>query len=295
MRFLVKKGEAMFKYGVHTFIWSEDFAENDLPLIQRAKSLGFDALDIGIMAPDGFPTDQVKQRLKEVGIEVATTWPGAKDANIINPNPEIRKRGIEVLKELVDVNVEIGSKILGGEIFAAAGYLTGRPRTQQEWDWSVEGIREVALYAKDKSDLVLAVETVNRFETHFLNISEDGVKYCQDVGTGNVKVHLDSYHMMREETNFTKAVEVCGKDYLGYVHVCENNRGIPGTGLVPWEEFFTVLKKVGYEGPLTIEAFDPSFDELNKITATWRYYTDTGEQLAICGLRNLKEVEKSLA
>jgi D-psicose/D-tagatose/L-ribulose 3-epimerase len=284
----------MFKFGIHTFIWSEYFSEKDLPLIGRAKELGFDAIDIGMMGPEGFPTNQVKQKIKEVGIGAASSYPGSKDANILNPDPEIRKRGIEELKKVVDINAEIGSRVIGGEIFGAAGYLTGRPRTQEEWDWSVECMREVALYAKDKSDLILGVEPVNRFETHFLNIAEDAVKYCKDVGTGNVKVHLDSYHMMREETNFTKAVEVCGKEYLGYVHVCENNRGIPGTGLVPWKEFFTALKGVGYEGPLTIEAFDPSFEELNKITATWRYYTETGEELAIQGLRNLKEVEKSL-
>jgi len=284
----------MFKFGIHTFIWSEYFSEKDLPLIGRAKELGFDAIDFGIMGPEGFPTNQVKQKIKEVGIGAASSYPGSKDANILNPDPEIRKRGIEELKKVVDINAEIGSRVIGGEIFGAAGYLTGRPRTQEEWDWSVECMREVALYAKDKSDLILGVEPVNRFETHFLNIAEDAVKYCKDVGTGNVKVHLDSYHMMREETNFTKAVEVCGKEYLGYVHTCENNRGIPGTGLVPWKEFFTALKRVGYEGPLTIEAFDPSFEELNKLTATWRYYTETGEELAIQGLRNLKEVEKSL-
>ena len=284
----------MFKFGIHTFIWTEDFSEKDLPLIDRAKELGFDAIDIGMMGPEGFPTNQVKQKIKEVGIGAASTWPGSRDANILNPDPEIRKRGIEWLKKAVDINAEIGSKVIGGLTFGAAGYLTGRPRTQEEWDWSVECMREVALYAKDKSDLILGVEPVNRFETHFLNIAEDAVKYCKDVGTGNVKVHLDSYHMMREETNFTKAVEACGKKYLGYVHVCENNRGIPGTGLVPWKEFFTALKRVGYEGPLTIEAFDPSFEELNKLTATWRYYTETGEELAIQGLRNLKEVEKSL-
>ncbi len=284
----------MFKFGVHTFIWSENFSAKDLPLIERAKSLGFEAIDIGIMDPSEFPTKQVKEKVKEVGIEVVTTWPGAKDANMIHANPEIRKKGIEILKKLVDINAEIGSKILGGEIFGAAGYVSGKPRTQQEWDWSVGGMREVALYAKSNSDVVLALEPVNRFETHFLNIAEDAVKYCKDVGTGNIKVHLDSYHMMREETNFTKAVEVCGKDYLGYVHVCENNRGIPGTGLVPWKEFFTALKKVGYERPLSIEAFDPSFEELNKITGTWRYFTKTAEELAIQGLKNLKEIEKSL-
>ena len=36
----------------------------------------------------------------------------------------------------------------------------------------------------------------------------------------------DCFHMIREETSYREAVEVCGKAYLGYVHVCENNRGI---------------------------------------------------------------------
>lgn len=284
----------MFKFGISTFIWSEYFTEKDLPLFEKAKSLGFDAIDIGIMDPDNFPAEQIREKVKEVGIEVTTITPMSNNANFIDPNPEIRKNGVELLKKLVDINIKIGSKILGGEVYAANSYLTGKPRTNDEWEWSVECMREVAVYAKNKSDLILAPEAVTRFETHFLNIAEDAVKYCRDVGTGNVKVHLDSYHMIREETNFTKAVEVCGRDYLGYVHVCENNRGIPGTGLVPWKEFFTALRKIGYEGLLTIEAFDPSFEVINKLTASWRYYADTGEELAIQGLKNLKEIEKSL-
>jgi D-psicose/D-tagatose/L-ribulose 3-epimerase len=201
------------------------------------------------------------------------------------------------MKKLVDINVELGSRIIGGVNYAGWGCLTGKPRTSQEWDWSVHAMREVAQYAKDQSDVVIAVEPVNRFETHFLNIAEDAVKYCKEVGTGNVKVHLDSFHMIREETSFTGAVNTCGNEYLGYVHVCENNRGIPGTGLVPWREFFTALKHIGYSGPVVIESFDPGFEELNRLCAIWRKFAETGEILAVEGLKNLKaiasQVEKS--
>ena len=284
----------MFKFGVDTFIWSEDFTEKDLPLIEKAKSLGFEVLDIAIAHPEEFATGLVKEKIKEVAIEIVTTTTLSKNTNLIDPNPEVRKNGIELLKKLVDINVEIGSKILGGVNYAAWGYLTGRPRTEDEWNWSVESMREVGFYAKNKSDMIIAVEPVNRFETHFLNIAEDAVRYCQDVGTGNVKVHLDSFHMIREELSFTEAVEVCGKGYLGYVHVCENNRGIPGTGLVPWKEFFAALKRIGYTGHLVIESFDPGFQELNRLCAIWRKFADTGEELAIQGLKNLKKIEKSL-
>lgn len=284
----------MFKYGVNTFVWTENFTEKDVPLIERAKALGFDAIDIGLLNPDTFPTKQVRDKVKQVGIEAVTLTVLPKTANIIDPNPEVRRKGVEFLKKVIDINVEIGSKVAAGVIYAAVGYLTGKPRTKEEWKWSVECMKEASLYAKSKSDLVLATEALNRFETHFLNIAEDAVKYCKDVGTGNVKVHLDSYHMINEETSFAKAVESCGKKYLGYVHTCENNRGIPGSGLVPWKEFFKALKKIGYNGILTIEAFDPSLDVINRVTASWRTYAKTAEETAVQGLRNLKEIEKSL-
>jgi len=284
----------MFRFGVDSLIWTEDFTVKDLPLIEKAKSLGFAVFDINVAHPERFPTEAVKDKVKEVGIEVVTTIGLPRDSNLIDPNPETRRNGIKTLKKLVDINIEIGSKILGGVIYAAWGYITGRPRTENEWKWSVESMQEVTLYAKSKSDMIIAVEPVNRFETHFLNVAEDAVRYCQDVGTGNLKVHLDTFHMIREELSFTEAVETCGKEYLGYIHTCENNRGIPGTGLVPWKEFLTALRKIDYDGPLVIESFDPGFEELNRLCAIWRKFAETGEELALEGLKNLKDIEKRL-
>lgn len=284
----------MFKFGVDTFIWSEAFSEKDLWIIPKAKELGFEVLDIAISHPENFPTSLVKKKVEEVGIEVVTTTTLSEEANLISPDPDIRAQGVEHMKLLVDINVELGSKITGGVNYAAWGYLPGRPRTEEEWEWSITAMREVAEYAREKSDLIIAVEPVNRFETHFLNIAEDAVRYCQEVGTGNVKVHLDSFHMIREETSFRGAVEVCGKEYLGYVHVCENNRGIPGTGLVPWREFFQALKDIGYNGPLVIESFDPGFEELNRQCAIWRKLAESGEELAVKGLKNLKAIAQEI-
>ncbi|MHB1276351.1 MAG: sugar phosphate isomerase/epimerase family protein [Candidatus Humimicrobiaceae bacterium] len=288
----------MFKIGVATFIWTENFVEKDLYIIDKAKELGFDAIDICISHPENFPSKQVKERVKEVGIEVVTTTVLGKETNLIDPDEKVRKKGIEFLKKVIDIDYALDAKILGGVNYAGWGCLSGKPRTTDEWNWSVEAMKAAAGYAKENGDLVIAVEPVNRFETHFLNIAEDAVKYCKDVNgngdVGNVKVHLDAFHMIREELSFTKAVETCGKDFLGYVHVCENNRGIPGTGLVPWKEFFTAIKKSGYGGPLVIESFDPSFEELNRMCAIWRKFANSGEELAVKGLANLRKIAESI-
>jgi D-psicose/D-tagatose/L-ribulose 3-epimerase len=284
----------MFKFGVDSFIWSENFSKEDLWIIPKAKELGFETIDIAIAHPENFPTQLVKKKIESVGLEIVTTTTLSKETNLISPDSQVRKNGIKNLKLLVDINIKLGSKILGGVNYAAWGYLTGKPRTEQEWNWSVNAMKEVANYAKEKGELVIAVECVNRFETHFLNIAEDAVRYCKDVGIDNIKVHLDSFHMIREELNFRKAVETCGKEYLGYVHVCESNRGIPGTGLVPWKEFFTALKDIGYSGPLVIESFDPGFKELNSQCAIWRKFAESGEELAVQGLKNLREIAKKI-
>lgn len=285
----------MFKFGVDTFIWAENFTESDLWIIRKAKQLGFTPLDIAIAHPEKFPTGKVLEVARETGMELVTTSTLNADTNLISPDAKIRAQGVRSLKTLVDINYALGSKIMAGVIYAGWGCLSGKPRTEQEWQWSVEAMHEVARYARDRGNLTIAVEPVNRFETHFLNIAEDAVRYCKDVGTGNMKVHLDCFHMIREETSFRGAVETCGKEYLGYIHVCESNRGIPGTGLVPWKEFFTALKYIGYKGPLVIESFDPGFEELNRLCAIWRKFADSGEELAVQGKKNLEAIAAEVA
>jgi D-psicose/D-tagatose/L-ribulose 3-epimerase len=285
----------MFSFGVDSFIWSESFSEKDLWIIPKAKELGFETIDLAVAHPEKFPTARVKKAAADAGIRLVTTHTLNKETNLISSDARTRARGVSALKTMVDINYELGSPIFGGVIYAGWGCISGKPRTQQEWDWSVAAMREAAQHAKKGGSLILAVEPVNRFETHFLNIAEDAVRYCKDVGTGNVKVHLDCFHMTHEENSFRGAVEACGKEYLGYVHVCESNRGVPGTGLVPWKEFFEACGRIGYFGPMVIESFDPGFEELNRLCAIWRKFADTGEELAVQGLANLKRISASVA
>lgn len=280
-----------FKFGVDSFIWSEVFKEEDLWIIPRAEELGFEVIDIAVAHPETFPTQAVKEALAKTSLAVVTTTTLGADTNLISPDPAIRAAGVRSLKTLVDINKELGSPLMGGVDYAGWGCLTGKPKTDDEWNWSVEAMREVASYAKETyPGFKICVEPCNRFETHFINTAAEGIAYCKAVGTGNMGVHLDCFHMIREETSYSGAVKECGKEYLGYVHVCENTRGIPGTGLVPFAEFFQALEDIDYDGYCTIESFDPNFVELNGQCAIWRKFADTGEDLAIQGLANLQRI-----
>jgi len=279
-----------FKFGVDTFIWAEEFSEKDLWIIEKAKGLGFELIDFAVADPFTFPTEAVKNELDRVGIDRVLTTTLTDATNPISPDESVREMSLKALKKAIDICNVLSAPILGGVNYAAWGYLTKKPPTEQEWEWSVDVLGKAADYAKETGNVNICVEVVQRDETHLLNTAADGVRFCKDTGRDNVKVHLDCFHMIREEKSFTDAVKVCGKEYLKYIHVNENDRGIPGTGLVPFKEFFGALIDIDYDGPLVIESFDPSFETLAGNCAIWRKLADSGEDLAIRGLANLKAI-----
>lgn len=277
------------KFGIHSLLFSETFLEKDLPLLDKCKRLGFDAVELLPFDPDNFPAAKVRSAAADLGLTINTGYGMPAEYNIISPDAAVRRRGIEFSKKLIDLSYEAGAEIFGGMIYCGWGYLTGKMRTRQEWQWGVDGYREIAGYALQAGDLVLGIEPVNRFESHFINVARDAVKFIEDVGLPNVKVHLDTFHMIREEDDIPRAVIETG-DHVGYVHACENQRGIPGTGQVPWRAFFKALKQIGYDGCITIESFDPEMENIAKLCCIWRKFADSPEQLASEGLRFLKEV-----
>jgi D-psicose/D-tagatose/L-ribulose 3-epimerase len=281
--------EVLVIFGIHSLLFRETFIEKDLPLLDRCKRLGFDAVEIIPFDPDNFPARKVRSAAADLGLTINTGYGMPEPYNVISPDPAVRARGREFARRLVDLSNEAGAKVFAGAVYCGWGYLTGKMRTPDEWKWGVEACHEVADYARQGSDLVIGIETLNRFESHFINTVADAKRFVDDIGLPNVKVHLDTFHMIREEDDIVKAV-LGAKGYVGYVHAGENQRGVPGSGLVPWEGFFDALRDIGYDGCVTIESFDPGIESVAKLCCMWRKMADSPEQLATEGLAFLESV-----
>ncbi|MCC7155012.1 MAG: sugar phosphate isomerase/epimerase [Bryobacterales bacterium] len=277
-------------FGIHSLLFTETFLDKDLILLDKFQRMGFDAVEIIPFDPDRFPAARVRQAAASLGLTINTGYGMPEEYNIISPDASVRRRGIDFSKRLIDLSNEAGAKVFGGMIYCGWGYLSGRMRTAEEWKWGVEGYQEIAAYASQCSGLVLGIEPVNRFESHFINVASDAVKFIQAVGFPNVKVHLDTFHMIREEDDMIRAVLETGSN-IGYIHACENQRGIPGRGMVPWRAFFGALGQVGYDGCVTIESFDPDMPKIAKLCCIWRKLADSPEQLASEGLAFLKRIQ----
>ena len=73
----------MYKFGVHSFVWTDNFNEKDLYIITRAKELGFGVLDIAIVRPEKFPVKRLREKAEEVDMEIVTTPSLNTDNNLI--------------------------------------------------------------------------------------------------------------------------------------------------------------------------------------------------------------------
>ena len=277
------------KYAAHSLMWTAEFTEKDLHLFDKLKRMGFDGIEIHTNHPETLPKEKIKEKMNETGMKCTFTAALEKDTNIISPDKKKRKAGIEFLKERIELVAELGSDVLGGVIYAAWGEFTGKVRTNEEWSYSKESLLEVAQYGQEKG-VVLALEPVNRFETYFLNTAEDTRKLVEEIDHPNVRIHLDTYHLNIEEESFYEAIKIAG-EYLYHFHLCENNRGIPGTGHVAWSDVFKALKEVKYDRWAVIESFVPAIEEIARMTAIWRKVAPSADAIAEEGLKFVKSKE----
>jgi D-psicose/D-tagatose/L-ribulose 3-epimerase len=63
--------------------------------------------------------------------------------------------------------------------------------------------------------------------------------------------------MVVELRDFAAAIRPLGPRLWG-LHACENDRGVPGGGLVPWTQIFGALKDIAFDGWVVMEAYNSS-------------------------------------
>ena len=100
---------------------------------------------------------------------------------------------------------------------------------------------------------------------------------------------LDTFHMNVEERKLGDAIRAVGPR-LQHFHACENDRGAPGSGHVPWDDIAAALKAVGYDGPVVIESFTAQVKSIARAAAIWRALAPTQDALASDGLAFLKKL-----
>jgi D-psicose/D-tagatose/L-ribulose 3-epimerase len=274
----------MPRYGAHGFLWIDTWTtEKGNQAIAAAAEAGFDFIEIPLLRPDEFEAESHKKRLASVRLEATTSLALPGWAHM----PEEPKKAKEFLFSALDKVQALGSKYLCGCLAYSLGKFTGQPPTSAERQTVVDTLGEVALEAKRRG-IRLGLESVNRYESYFCNTIGDARELILAIGTGNIDLHADTYHMNIEEEGYRGPLVACA-DMLGYIHMSESHRGLIGTGTINWDEVFQGLAEARYKGPLTLESFAAINPDLAAATKLWRPPRHPSKVLAGEGLRFLRE------
>ncbi len=280
----------MIKYGINTFTWVSPFKTKDLWLLDKAKGLGCDLVEIPIEGENDIDYAQAAEAYKRTGLECTVCAVMGASRDPAHEDEAIQRGGVEYLKHLVDATVKMGGNKIGGPLYAAVGrtWQATPDQHKRELERCAKNLKEVAKYAEDKG-VVLAVEPLNRFETSFINLAEQAVELIQLIGSPAMRIMMDTFHANIEEKSLGRAIETAGP-YLVHVHSNENDRGIPGSGHVPWTEVAAALKKINYSGAMVIESFTTEVKEIARAAAIWRPPAPNQDMLATEGMAFLRKL-----
>jgi D-psicose/D-tagatose/L-ribulose 3-epimerase len=277
-------------YGINTFLFASPFRTKDLPFLDRAKSMGFDLVEIPIEGEKDLDYAKAAEAYRRAGLKssICAVMGARRDPS--HPDAAVQKGAIAYMKHCIDAAVTLGAPAVVGPLYSAVGRTWQSTPAQRERDLArcAKNLRTVARYAEDRG-VLLALEPLNRFETSFINLTDQALELADRIDHPSVKLMMDTFHANIEEKSLGKAIERAGKRMI-HVHANENDRGTPGTGHLPWTELAASLKKVGFDGAMVIESFSTSVKQIARAAAVWRPLAPSPEGLATEGLAFLRKL-----
>ena len=266
--------------GVHALVWVGDTSPSSLEFaIKQTKAAGYDLLELSLHDSVNLDAATARAAFEAAGLQVSCSRGLAFDADVSSADPAVVARGEQLLMDSLELTHAMGGTILTGALYSALGKY-GAPLSEAGRANVVGVLRRLATEAAAR-DMTLGLEICNRYETNVINTAHDALRLADDVGADNVFIHLDSYHMNIEESDFASPVREVG-DRLGYVHIGENHRGYLGSGHIDFDTFFDAIAEVGYAGPITFESFSSAvvMPGLSADLAIWRNLWDDQVDLA---------------
>ncbi len=281
----------MAQIGVNAWVWSSpvDTAEFGR-LAPIVKKMGFDLIEVGIESTSDLDYTKAAAIARANGLAVSVCAAMGPDRDLIHADESIRSNGMEYVRHCIDAAQTIGAANVVGPLYSAVGrtWQQSADDRKKDIDLLVGQLQALAAYAGERG-VTICVEPLNRFETSFMNLASQAIEVVDRVDHQACGILLDTFHMNIEERSIGAAIRAAGPR-MRHLHTCENDRGAPGSGHVPWDEVAKACRDIGYSGPMVIESFTDKVKSIARAAAIWRPFAETQDRLATDGLQFLRRL-----
>jgi D-psicose/D-tagatose/L-ribulose 3-epimerase len=278
------------RIGINTFLFTSPFTTRSTKLFPKFKDWGFDTVEIPIESPAHIDPHKVKRELDKSGLVCGTACACMGPDRDLRGTTRQQQTGLKYMMAVIDQMAPLDCPSLVGPVYSAVGRADAVPAGEykQQWRTVVKNLKTLCAYAGDKGKKV-CLEPLNRFETDFINTCDQGLNMLADVGSPNLLLHLDTFHMNIEEKNQAAAIRKAGKK-LGHFHACGSGRGTPGFDHIAWAPIAAALREIGYDKDVVIESFTTDVKVIARAAAIWRRIEPTRDEIAVKGVKFLRSV-----
>jgi Sugar phosphate isomerases/epimerases len=274
------------KIGFCMLLWTTHVTREHEPLLEDLKAAGYDGVEVPIFGGDPDHYAGLGELLDRLGLErTAVSAMGDPAMNLIGDRTA-RNAGIAFMKKAIDCAAALGADRLSGPLHSTLGQFSGKGPTKTEKQRSVASQRAIGDHAARKG-VTIGLEALNRFECYFVNTMADLCAHLDEIDHPHIKAMYDTFHCNIEEQDpiaaFTDNLR-----HIVHVHISENDRGVPGRGNIPWKKTFAAIRRSGYDGWLTIEAFGRGLPDLAAATKVWRDFAESPEAVYREGIAHIR-------
>jgi sugar phosphate isomerase/epimerase len=240
-------------------------AANTNEAIDRVAAAGYPAIEIA--AVPELDVGAASERLDARGLTVSSMcWIGLgyPERDCAHESERIRRQAGDYLRTCLDQAHALGAGTLVlVPTFRTQPDASGREaeldRAAQTISGAIDGI--------SSDGVVIALEALNRYETHLLRTLADADRLRRLIGSPNVQLMADVFHMNIEEDSIAASLRAYA-DHIVHVHLADNQRREPGSGQLDFASVFDALADAAYTGPLAME-FLPATDAAIRAGREW--------------------------
>lgn len=228
-----------------------------------AARCGYEGIEIAPFTLASYVTElsaarrtEIRQTIEKCGLQtVGLHWLLAKTEgfHLTSPDPVVRARTRDYLKELAQCCADLGGRILVLGSPQQRNVLPEVTRAQAE-GYAIEVLQGVLPHL-ERTETILALEPLAYQETNFVNTAEEAVEIVRKLGSPHIQLHLDCKAMASEAVPIPQLIRD-NSEQLVHFHANDPNRLGPGFGELDFVPIFESLLDVGYQGWVSVEVFD---------------------------------------
>ncbi len=281
------------RIAANTFIWHSPLTTEILEArLPQLADWGFDAVELPLENVDDWDVERCAELLEQYGLDSLVGSVFAPGRELAGASSVTQDETIEYMRSAIEIAARQGSALVIGPSYTSVGrtWRMDADARRKLYGELTENYLRLIDYAGPLG-VKIALEPLNRYETSVFNTTEQLLDFIADLDPAVIGLNLDTYHMNIEERSLGDSIRLAG-ERMFHLQVCGNDRGAPGGDLTPWQDVFTALRDIGYQGILGIESFTADNASISTAASIWRPLAPTQDQLATEGLAFLRECDQ---